>query len=80
MANKLGLCLPESAAALWLHMLPGWLHNHSVFFEIRVCNGRVEISLSKDTVMHGCSTFMVLFLWFISAVFSHFTFRLGAAV
>jgi len=59
---------------------PRWLHNSSVFFEIRVHNGRVEISLTKDAVMHHRSVFMVLFLWFISAVLSCFTFRLGAAV
>lgn len=59
---------------------PGWLHNCSVFFEIRVRNGRVEISLTKDAVMHRRSIFMVLFLWFISAVLRCFTFRLEAAV
>lgn len=59
---------------------PGWQCNCSVFFEIRVCNGRLDISLTKDAVMHRHSIFMVLFLWFISAVLSCFTFRLRAAV
>lgn len=32
-----------------------WLRNCSVFFEIRIHNGRVEIYLTKDLGMHRCS-------------------------